>query len=120
MSDIEINVALARDIVFRAGRLTIVRGSEARAQRVHIALLHFMGEWFMDQNAGTNYLGAILGKGADLARRAEFRRRLLEIPGITAIESMNLTLDPSTRRLSGVIEVTDSLGNRIATQVEVD
>lgn len=119
MSDIEIDIAHGRDIVFRAGKLSLVRASEARAQRVHIALMHFRGEWFLDQNAGTDYLGKILGKGLDLVRRAEFRRRLLDIPGIAAIESMTLSLDPATRRLYGLIEVTDIGATRITTQIEV-
>lgn len=99
-----------RDLVFTEGRLSLVKGPEARAQRVAIALRHFKGEWYLDQNDGTDYFAKILGKATDLSRRAEVRRRILSVPGIVEIQSLTLTLDPVTRAMRGHAEVLDITG----------
>lgn len=119
MSDFRIDPAADNDITVAGGRFEIVTGPEARAQRISIALKHFRGEWFLDANAGTDYFGRILGKSTDLSRRAELRRRILEIPGVHEIRSMNLSIDPRTRALSGSIEVLDETGVTLDVPVEV-
>ena len=110
MSDILIDPLNHRDLVFEDGRMTVIGAIEARRQRADIALRHFYGEWFRDQNQGTDFFGKILGKSSELSRRAEIRRRLLEIPGIVEVQSMTLLVDPRTRALSGLVQVLDVTG----------
>ena len=117
MSDILITADETRDLVFTNGRLTIVRSTEARAQRIRIALKHVRGEWFLDQNQGTDYFGKVLGKSTDLARRAEIRRRVLGVPGVVEIQSIELRVDPKTRALSGAVEALDSAGAVVGAEV---
>lgn len=107
MSDFLIDPLNHRDLVFTDGKLTVIRGADARKQRCDICLRHFFGEWFLDANQGTDHFGKILGKSSDLSRRAEIRRRLLEVPGIVEVQSMVLQVDPRTRALSGTVEVLD-------------
>lgn len=116
MSDLEID-RTDRDLVFREGRLTVVKSRDARAQRIFIALAHFKGEWFLDQNAGTDMFGRILGRVSDLSRRAEYRRRLLGVPGVVEVTSIALRLDPRTRNLTGTIECIDKDGETHTAQV---
>lgn len=118
MSDFRIDPTAKNDLVFTGGRLEIVTGPAARAQRIGIALRHVRGEWFLDENAGTDYFGRILGKSNDLSRRAEIRRRILEIPGVREIQAMSLRLDPRTRRLSGQVDVLDGSGVTISVPIE--
>jgi hypothetical protein len=109
---------LTHDLAFTNGKLTVVRGPDARAQRIKVAFKHVQGEWFLDQNAGTDHFGKLLGKTTDLSRRAELRRRLLGIPGVREVQSMRLLIDPRTRALSGSIEVLDVTGEPIAVSLE--
>jgi hypothetical protein len=106
------------DLVFTAGKLTVVRGPQGRAQRIRIALRHVRGEWFLDQNAGTDHFGKILGKSTDLSRRAEVRRRVLSVPGVREIESIELQVDPKTRALSGIVRALDVTGASLEVPVE--
>lgn len=102
MADIALNDA--HDIDLTSNRLHLVYDAEYRAQRLRIALRHGQGEWFRDQGAGTDIFGAILGKSTDLSRRAELRRRVLEVPGITEIVTLLSDLDRVTRELT--VEIT--------------
>jgi hypothetical protein len=90
--------------------MVLVYDAEYRAQRLRIALHHGMGEWFRDESAGTDYYGSILGKSTDLTRRAEYRRRILQVPGIAEVTRIELALDGSTRKLSGEIECVQADG----------
>jgi hypothetical protein len=92
------------DLKIEGADVPIVYDDEAQGQKIRIALKHVQGEWFRDQNAGTDWLGSILGKVSALTQRAEFRRRILGVPGIREVAGMSLTVD-STRHLTGSIEV---------------
>ena len=117
MSDFRITTDNAWDLVFTSGRLEVIRGPDARAQRIRIALKHFMGEWFRDQNAGTDFFDKILGKSTELTRRAEIRRRILEIPGIAEVTSIALRVNPTTRALTGTVQVLDGSGEVVETSL---
>ena len=99
-------------------KMELLAASEARAQRIAIALKHMRGEWFLDANAGTDWFGQVLGKATDLARRAELRRRILGVPGVRDIRSMALEVDPKTRRMSGTIEALDVTGETLVIPVQ--
>jgi hypothetical protein len=109
MSDFKI-AGPTRDLVLERGRLVMVRGADARRQRIDVAMHHIQGEWDYDQNAGTDYFGKILGKSRDLTRRAEIRRRILSVPGVVSVQSMKLTVDDRTRKMSGVVQALDITG----------
>lgn len=101
------------DLALSNGDLGIVYDSDAERQKIQITLRHVMGEWFRDQAAGTDWLGSILGKVSPLTQRAEFRRRILSVPGIREIAGMDLTVDGKTRNLSGTIEVIRDDGTEL-------
>jgi hypothetical protein len=117
MSDFQI-AGPTRDLVFVRGDFVIVRAAEARRQRIDIAMHHMMGEWFLDENAGTDYFGKVLGKTRDLTRRAEIRRRVLSVPGVVDVTAMQLVLDPRTRALSGTVTALDITGAPIDVVIE--
>jgi hypothetical protein len=105
------------DLAVENNDFVIITGADAVRQRLQIALRHVSGEWFQDRDAGTDYHGVIFGKSRDLARRAEFRRRILQIPEIREIVTLELQLDPVTRALSGEIEVILSSGESLGIEV---
>lgn len=98
------------ELVLDGPRLTLVYDDEYIRQRLQIAFRHSQGEFFRDLNAGTDYLGSILGKSTDLSRRAEIRRRCLEVPGVREVSEINLSLDGRTRKLSGTVTVIKDNG----------
>lgn len=93
------------ELIMDGPRLTMVYDDAYIAQRLRIAFRHSQGEYFRDLNSGTDYLGSILGKSTELSRRAEIRRRCLEVPGVREVTEMNLQLDGRTRILSGTVTV---------------
>lgn len=88
-------------------------------QSLEIRLKHFQGEWFRDQNAGTDWHGRILGKASDLARRAELRRRILSAPRVAALTRLDLELDSRTRALGIEFEVQLDSGLPLEVRFEV-
>lgn len=104
------------DLAVENNDFVLVTGSDAVRQRMQIALRHVNGECFLDRDAGTQYYEKILGKSSDLARRAEFRRRLLQIPEIREITLLDLQVDPLTRALSGEIAVIQTSGETLEVE----
>jgi hypothetical protein len=87
--------------VLRAAATDLVAGLEGIAQLCRIAVLTFMGEWFANLDEGVDYFGLILGQPfRENVIRAEFRRVLLTVPGVTEVLSVVTTFDAATRVLS--------------------
>jgi hypothetical protein len=107
-----------RDLVFTDGKLTVLRGPDARAQRIGVALRHVQDEWFLDRAAGTDFFGKVLGKSSELSRRAEIRRRVLSVPGVVEVTSIELRVDPKTRALGGTVQALDVTGVPLAVALE--
>lgn len=64
------------------------------AQRVMIRLRMGRGEWFADVNEGTPWFQEIIGvKGGDAVAEVVLRDRVLATPGVTAVDSLTVTLD---------------------------
>lgn len=89
------------DVDLASGNLAFASGVEAIRVSVYNRLQVFQGEWYLDLDEGMPYFQTILVKSPDTALvRAAFRERILATPGVTAIDSLALTLDPSTRELT--------------------
>lgn len=89
----------AGDISFTNGKLDFVYDNDAIAQSLQTRLRHFKGEFFRDENAGTDWFGKILGKQAELVRRAEIVRVALETPGIDRVDSLTFDGNATTRNM---------------------
>lgn len=109
----DIALSSTHDIVLTGATLSLVYDSDYRAQRLKIALKHRMGEWFRDETQGTDYDNAIWGKTTELTRRAELRRRCLQIPGISEITSIRTELDRVRRHWSAEIELLQDDGTAL-------
>lgn len=81
---------------------------EAVAQNVMTRLALWRGRWFIDTQDGTPWLQQILGKHE--AVDVVLRSRILETPGVTAIDSFEAVLDPDTRRLTVSATISTQYG----------
>lgn len=104
------------DISIKNFDLRILAGADAVRQNILVKLRLFVGEWFLDTEAGTPYLEQILGKRISLAGSiAAIRASILEVDGVDAITEFSYTFDRAQRRLTynftaatpyGLIEVS--------------
>lgn len=99
------------DLAFVGGDVAFVSGVDAIRQDAACRLRFVRGEWPLAPSVGVEYHEAIFVKAPDLARiRAIYTRELLATPGIVSVESVDLSLDASTRKLSGTFRATADTG----------
>lgn len=103
---------LTHDLVLVGGDLSIQTDI---AQHAKIRLAFFEGEWFLDSTAGVPYFQSILKKGANLGEiQTVYREEILGTPGITALTTLELDFDATTRVLTvewGAESVQGTIGN---------
>jgi len=104
MASFKIDTATG-DLDLTNGKASLVYDDESLRQRIDCRLRLVKGEWFRDEESGTDYFGEILGKTTELQRRAEFRRRILGTEGVDSILQILLSNDGATRTISGEIVV---------------
>lgn len=99
------------DFDISTGNLQILTGAESIAQAVRITLQFFKGEWFLNLDAGLPYFQSILVKNPDANQlQAIFRDAILAVPGVSALPSLTLTFDRTTRALSVRCRVSTDFG----------
>lgn len=79
------------DLLLTAGRLTLVEGAAAIAQRLDGRLSLWAGEWFADTSLGVPFLTFLGVKGAAALAEASLRRAILSCPGVAALETFTFT-----------------------------
>lgn len=112
--DIKINASTNRFSLVNSD-LALVGGVDSIVQAIRQAVLCFLGEWFLDERIGVDWLGSILGvKNPDVpAIRAALRAVIVSVPGVDTIHTLSVTLD-SSRHLAIGFQVSTDLGE-IAT-----
>lgn len=85
------------DLALTAGRLTLVEGVEAIAQRLDGRLSLWAGSWFADLALGVPYRDFMGQKGAAALAEASIRDAILTCPGVLALESFSFALSPERR-----------------------
>ena len=88
---------LTGDLALAGGRLSLVEGVEAVAQRLRGRLSLWAGEWFADTSLGVPYLAVLGVKGAVSLAEATLRRAVVTCPGVATLDSFALVFDPKTR-----------------------
>lgn len=98
------------DYVFGRGNLEFLANtSEAVAQAIKTRLLLWTGQWFLDSDEGTDYLGGILGEGTLPIYDQVIKDRILGTQGVSSIDSYASFLDEK-RNLSVQAVVTTIFG----------
>jgi len=71
------------------------------AQRIHVRLRFFKGEWFLNLEEGTPWYEELLKKGAsDRTIRSIFGQVIGKCPGVDEMTSLSYSLNKATRQLS--------------------
>jgi hypothetical protein len=99
------------DRVISGGQVTMVNGRECLAQRLKNSIALDKGSWFLDTDKGIEWLD-ILGNKSVSARAlySKIRKILGEDSEVTAINSIEITTDRSTRELSVSFSVDSTYG----------
>lgn len=74
------------DLALTAGRLTLVEGAEAVAQRLEGRLSLWLGSWFADTSLGVPFLDFLGVKGAAALAESTLRRAATSCPGVVTLE----------------------------------
>ena len=82
----------AGDLALTAGRLTLVEGTDAIAQRLRGRLGIWRGAWFADLTLGVPYITGVLGKRPSAVARATLQAAIATCPGVRAVEALDLTV----------------------------
>lgn len=118
MKDLKLNAD--GDLAIIGFDLALVEGRDQVAQRLKTRLKTFLGEWFLDVTRGVPYFEDILVKAPDMTRvNAIITQQILLDPEITSVISFASSFDPSTRRLSYVVDVDTVFGTISFTDEEI-
>lgn len=83
------------------GNIAVVRDAEAVGQHVRQRLKTFFGEWFMDTDAGVEWLTEILGNDYDPAKaEAVIKAEILATHGVREITGFSVRFNRTTRELA--------------------
>ena len=99
------------DLDLTGHRLNLITGTAAIEQQVRLRVRYFEGSWFLDERQGIPYFRSILIKAPDLELvESLFRTAIRGTPGISTVNSMELTLDAPTRTLAVQFTATMDTG----------
>lgn len=105
------------DLNLTDGQFTLTDpGVVAIVQHIKTRLQFFQGEWFLDLREGLPWFQEILVKGPNIPRvRALLRAAILETPGVSLVDQLDLALDTSTRTLTVTWRATLDDGTAISS-----
>ena len=113
MSDIALT-SNGGDLDLTGHRLNLATGEDAIEQQVRIRCLFFFEEWFLDLRQGIPYFRDVYIKNPNLDLvRSLFRTAILGTPRISAVPTIELELDKSTRALTIGFTATMDTGEQL-------
>ncbi len=110
------------DLRVVGGRLVVLSGEEAVAQRIAVRLRTFEGEWIFDTSLGTPYFQNILGtRRREKLIQSILRKRVADTPGVLRVIELSVTIDGSTRvaAVTGKVQVEGGTGIPVSLEVGV-
>lgn len=106
------------DYTFGAGQLNFLANTpETVAQAVQTSLLLWLGEWYLDLNAGTPYMEGVIGKHSKQTADATLVSRITQVQGVTSLENFTSTIDPDTRKYTSISAKLNTIHG--ATQLQI-
>ncbi len=100
------------DYQFGRSNLFHVDTPEGVAQAIRTRLHLWTGEWFLDQEEGTPYIGGVIGHGTQGTRDQVIKQRILDTPGVRSILEYSSSVD-GTRKMTVVARVDTIYGQTI-------
>lgn len=96
--DLKLNSS--HDLMLKNNRLVLADGSNQKAQQIKIALLTFLGEWFLDTSHGVPYFEQVLLKQVDKVKIENvFRQKIAAVKGVKRVLKLNTQIDRKERLL---------------------
>ena len=93
----------SNDLIIQAGRLVTVADGAEVVQHVRSRLLFYLGEWFLDIDAGVPYFQEIFTKPANLANiESIFKSKILRTPGVKRLTDFSMTYEGGSSRTLSV------------------
>lgn len=109
MYDLALNVK-TNDLVINKD-VILIDNAERVAQQIRIRLNSFLGEWFLNTSYGLPYLEYILIKNPNLTLvRSILRKQIASVDDVAKVNSLTVTLDNKTRKLTVDFECATSYG----------
>ena len=99
------------DLMFKNNRLVLVDGANQKAQQIKIALLTFLGEWYLDTSHGVPYFEQVLLKQVDKVKIENlFRQKIASVKGVKRVLKLNTQIDRKERSLLVEFEAETNKG----------
>lgn len=106
------------DYTFGSGSQNfLINSPEAVAQVVQTTLKLWLGEWYLDVNAGTPYPEGVLGKKSQAEADATLIAEISQCQGVVSIANFKSSIDPDTRKYTVIKCVLNTLYG--PTQLEI-
>ena len=105
MTDLAIDFDAYDLITDARADVTYTTGLYAVAQRIAVAVETAQSEWPFETSYGIDYHGTVLGKFEAASVEAEFKRVVLDTPGVSRIENYSAGLNIATRHLTVTFDV---------------
>ncbi len=110
ISDLKIDLDIS-DLVLENYDLALVDGNERVRQQMHIHLLTFQGEWYLNTNFGVPYFENVLGKQIDRALiESVIKAEIMKVADVLEITSFEMEIDASVRSLTVEFSVMTTFG----------
>lgn len=100
------------DLELAGADIASVDGAEEVAQGLKLALRSVKGEYILDQRAGLDLFGLVLGKSVPVLRDAEIKREILATPDVAELRAYSAIQTPD-RELIVTLEAVASDGTLI-------
>lgn len=100
----------AHDLEIRNGKFRAVYGADEVKQRILVALRHFWGEYFLDTSDGVPWYEVILGSKDLKTVELILRRKVLEVPGVISVLSLEMLFSSTTPRHLDIYIVAEVQG----------
>jgi len=103
--DLKLNAG--HDLAVEQTKGVLVDGAARIKQQITVTLLTWLGEYFLDTTFGVPYLESILVKRPSRTEiEAVLRSRINDVPGVSRVNSMQLTIDRGRRSLQVIFEAS--------------
>jgi hypothetical protein len=98
---------VTRDLVVVAGRLQVVSGADAVAQRLRVRLRLGLGEWHRNRRVGVPFRRFLGQKGAEDVAEAVLRQAIASCPGVASLDAFEIVLDDRHARVTFTVTTVD-------------
>ncbi len=98
------------DWLLGAGRQSYVSGTEAVAQKVLTRLQSFKGNWFLNQDAGIDWLTEMELRHQQPQLESSVKSTILNTQGVKTLDAFSVSLDAKNRKFSITTRYTDIYG----------